>query len=75
MGMIAPGYLADFVLLDRDYLTVAEDQIKNVSSVLTVLDGRVVFGAQDYGALTPALPEILPAWSPVRHFGGYHGAR
>ncbi|CAA9387881.1 MAG: Exoenzymes regulatory protein AepA precursor [uncultured Chloroflexia bacterium] len=75
MGMIAPGYLADFVLLDRDYLTVAEDQIKHVSSVLTVLDGRVVFGAQDYGALTPVLPEILPAWSPVRHFGGYHGAR
>lgn len=75
MGMIAPGYMADFVLLDRDYLTVAEDQIKHVSSVLTVMDGRVVFGAQDYGALTPALTEILPAWSPVGHFGGYHGSR
>lgn len=75
MGMIAPGHLADFALLDRDYLTVAEDQIKHVSSVLTVMDGRVVFGTQDYGALTPALPGILPAWSPVRHFGGYHGSR
>lgn len=75
MGMIAPGYLADFVLLDRDYLTVAEDQIKHVSSVLTVMDGRVVFGDQDYRALTPALPEVLPAWSPIKYFGGYHSSR
>jgi predicted amidohydrolase YtcJ len=75
IGMIAPGYLADFVLLDRDYFTVAEKQIEDISSVLTVMNGRVVFGAQEYGALTPALPEILPTWSPVRHFGGYHRAQ
>ncbi len=75
MGMIAAGNLADFVLLDRDYFNVPEDQIDDVSSVLTVMDGRVVFGAKEYGALTPALPEILPAWSPVRHFGGYYGAQ
>lgn len=74
-GMIAPGFLADFALLDRDYFAVPEDQIDDVSSVLTVMDGRVVFGAQDYGALTPTLPDILPAWSPVKYFGGYHGAR
>lgn len=75
MGLIAPGHLADFVLLDRDYFTVPESQIKSVSSVLTVMDGRVVFGAQDYGTLSPALPEILPTWSPIKHFGGYYGAR
>jgi predicted amidohydrolase YtcJ len=73
MGRIAPGHLADFVLLDRDYFTVQEDQIKYVTSVLTVMDGRVVFGAQDYAALSPKLPEILPAWSPVKHYGGYFG--
>ncbi len=75
MGMIAPGYLADFALLDRDYFSVAESQIKSVSSVLTVMDGRVVYGAQDYQALSPVLPEILPAWSPIKHFGGYYQAR
>lgn len=72
MGMIAPGHLADFVLLDRDYFEVAESQIKSVASVLTVMDGRVVYGAQDYRSLSPALPEILPTWSPIKHFGGYH---
>lgn len=71
MGMIAPGQLADFALLDRDYFSIAEAQIKSIASVLTVMDGRVVYGAQDYQPLSPILPDILPAWSPIKHFGGY----
>jgi hypothetical protein len=48
------------------------------------MDGRVVYGAQDCSALSPALsalpalpalPEILPAWSPIKQFGGHHTAR
>ncbi len=75
LGMIAPGNLADFALLDRDYFTVPENQIKSISSVLTVMDGRVVFGAHDYSNLAPRLPDILPVWSPVKYYGGYHGAK
>jgi predicted amidohydrolase YtcJ len=75
MGMIAPGHLADFVLLDKDYFEVGESQIKSIASVLTVMDGRVVYGAQDYRLLSPALPEILPTWSPIKHFGGYSQTR
>jgi predicted amidohydrolase YtcJ len=72
MGMIAPGNLADFALLDRDYFTIPDEQIKSISSVLTIMDGRVVFGAQEYGSLSPKLPDILPVWSPVKYFGGYY---
>ena len=68
MGMIAAGHLADFALLDRDYFTIAEAEIKSITSVLTVMDGRVVFGAQEYSQLSPRLPEILPVWSPVKYF-------
>lgn len=75
MGMIAPGHLADFVLLDRDYFAVPESQIAAVASVLTVMDGRVVYGASDYQALSPVLPEVLPSWSPIKHFGGYAPGR
>lgn len=75
MGMIAPGHLADFALLDRDYFAVPEEQIKAIADVLTVVEGRVVFGAQEHGALSPLLPEILPAWSPIKYFGGYPDAR
>lgn len=75
MGMVAPGHLADFVLLDQDYFEVEESRIKSIAAVLTVMDGRVVYGAQDYRSLSPVLPEILPAWSPIKHFGGYYQAQ
>ena len=72
MGAIAPGNLADFAVLDRDYFNVPDDQIKSVSSVLTIMNGKVVFGAQEYGDLSPRLPAPLPAWSPVKYFGTYY---
>ncbi len=72
VGIIAPGNLADFAMLDRDYFTVPEEQIQSISSVLTVMDGRVVFGTQEFGTLSPRLPDIVPAWSPVKYFGGYY---
>lgn len=75
MGLIAPGNLADFVVLDRDYFAVPEDQINRISSVLTIMDGKVVFGAQDYSDLSPKLPDILPAWSPIKYFSSYYEAK
>jgi predicted amidohydrolase YtcJ len=71
MGKIVPGNLADFVLLNKDYFTIPEDEIKTISSALTVVDGRVVFGTGNYSNLAPKLPAILPVWSPLKYFGGY----
>ncbi len=45
MGSIQPGKLADLVALDRDYLTVPADQIKDITSVLTMVGGKVVYEA------------------------------
>ncbi len=42
IGTIEPGKLADLVVLDRDYFTVPDVQIKQIRSVLTVVDGRIV---------------------------------
>lgn len=74
MGRIAPGNLADFVLLDRDYFSVPETEIAQITSLVTVMDGRVVFAQGDYSLLSPDLPEILPEWSPIKYFGGYYKA-
>jgi predicted amidohydrolase YtcJ len=74
-GRIAPGNLADLVLLDADYFTVPEDQIKSISSVLTIVDGRVVFGTGEYSNLGPKLPGIIPSWSPIKYFGGYYNTK
>jgi predicted amidohydrolase YtcJ len=45
LGAIQPGKLADLVVLDRDYLTIPADQIKDIKPVLTMVGGRVVFDA------------------------------
>jgi predicted amidohydrolase YtcJ len=42
LGSIQAGKLADLVVLDRDYLTVPADQIKDIHSVMTMVGGRVV---------------------------------
>jgi predicted amidohydrolase YtcJ len=70
-GQIRTGQLADLVVLDRDYMNVPEDEIQDIESVLTLLGGKVVFGAGDYAPLSPPLPPAMPDWSPVRTFGGY----
>jgi predicted amidohydrolase YtcJ len=43
LGSLQPGKLADLVALDRDYLTVPADQIKDIKPVLTMVGGRVVY--------------------------------
>lgn len=41
-GSIEMGKLADFVVIDRDFLACPEEQIKEIEPVMTVLDGKVV---------------------------------
>jgi len=43
LGSIQAGKLADLVVLDRDYLTIPADQIKDIKPVMTVVGGRVVY--------------------------------
>src|SRR5258705_8505971 len=43
LGAIQPGKLADLVVLDRDYLTIPADQIKDIKPLLTMVAGRIVY--------------------------------
>jgi predicted amidohydrolase YtcJ len=71
-GRIAPGQLADFAILSADYMTVPEEQIRRIESVLTVIGGDVVYSAGPFTTFAPEpLPAVTPAWSPVAAFGGY----
>jgi predicted amidohydrolase YtcJ len=44
LGAIKPGLLADMLVLDRDYLSVPVDEIKDIRPVATIVDGEIVFG-------------------------------
>jgi len=45
IGSIEPGKLADLAVLDRDYFTVPDVEIKKIRSVLTIVNGKIVHDA------------------------------
>lgn len=46
LGTLEPGKLADLVVLDRDYLTISAAEIMQIESVLTMVNGRIVYQRQ-----------------------------
>jgi predicted amidohydrolase YtcJ len=73
-GAVVPGQLADLAVLSADYFSVPEGEIKALESVLTVVGGKVVYGTGDFARLAPPPLPVLPDWSPVKAYGGYHAA-
>lgn len=45
-GALAPGYLADMILSDRDVLDCPHEKIKDVKVLLTILGGKIVYKAE-----------------------------
>jgi hypothetical protein len=59
---------------DRDFFKCAEDEISGITSDLTIVGGKIVYGAGDFAKLDDHVPPpAMPDWSPVRTFGGYGG--
>ncbi|MFL4998808.1 MAG: amidohydrolase family protein, partial [Xanthobacteraceae bacterium] len=42
LGSLATGKYADLLVLDRDYLTVPADEIKDLKPLLTMVGGKAV---------------------------------
>jgi predicted amidohydrolase YtcJ len=42
-GSIEAGKFADFVILDKDIMTIPEDEIPNVKVIGTYIDGKKVY--------------------------------
>jgi hypothetical protein len=49
IGSIEVDKLADLAVLDRDYFTVPDEDLRRISSVLTLVGGQIV---HDSGELT-----------------------
>ena len=51
VGSLENGMLADMIVLDKDYFSVPDSEIWKIQSLLTVVDGRIVYGAGEYAGL------------------------
>ena len=71
LGTLEPGKLADFIVLDRDFLTIPENDIPNVRVLMTAVGGKVIH-------LMPALATEIgmqpagPVTWPTKPFEGYY---
>lgn len=72
-GALKVGMYADMAVLSHDFMTIADEDIKDVTSVMTIVGGKIVYAADDFKSYDAPLPPISPDWSPVKRFGGYQG--
>jgi predicted amidohydrolase YtcJ len=81
LGSLEAGKLADFLVLDKEYMTIPEEQIGDIQPQVTIFDGRIVFVHSDFareynlrpsGALVSTYKDVL-ARRPARVAGGGGG--
>jgi predicted amidohydrolase YtcJ len=70
-GALKPGMYADFAVLSQDFMTVPDENVKHITSLMTIVGGKVVYAADDFKTYDAPLPPVSPDWSPVNRFGGY----
>ncbi len=73
-GTLAVGQFADFAALSEDYFSVPESRIKDLSSVLTVVAGRIVHADDEFADLAPPMPRPTPDWSPAGRYARLRSA-
>ncbi|MBD1364924.1 amidohydrolase [Mucilaginibacter sp. ZT4R22] len=70
-GKMVKGMYADMVILSADYFSATPEKVKQINSLLTVVNGKIVYASGKYAAQNPAIQEVIPNWSPVKYYGGY----
>jgi hypothetical protein len=53
-GSLEPGKYADLAVLSKDYLTIPVSDVHSVESVLTMVGGKIVYGAAPFARLESA---------------------
>ncbi|MEI3796642.1 MULTISPECIES: amidohydrolase [unclassified Chitinophaga] len=71
-GSITVGQFADLAVLDSDFFEVADEEIKSIESILTIVGGKIVYAKDDFAMHAPPTIPVLPDWSPVKNYPGYY---
>jgi len=48
LGSLEKGKLADLIVLDRDYFTIPEMDIKKINNLMTLVGGKVIYKSADF---------------------------
>ena len=70
-GQIKVGQLADLIALSADYFHIEDEGIKAIEAVLTIVDGKIVYGSVEFEKLGPPPIPVVPQWSPVSKVPGH----
>lgn len=70
-GKIEKGMYADMTILSADYFSSPVDDVRGIESLVTIVNGKVVYSSGEYKALDVPAPAVIPEWSPVKYYGGY----
>jgi predicted amidohydrolase YtcJ len=73
-GVLRAGAWADLAVLSADYMTVPDQDISKISSELTMVGGRAVYGAGNFASLAPKALPVSPDWLPIGSYPSYRTA-
>ncbi|MGK6341404.1 amidohydrolase [Chryseobacterium sp. DT-3] len=71
-GDIRVGMFADLAVLDKDYFTIEDEEIKSIESEMTIVNGKIVYAKGEFSSFAPPSIPVLPDWSPVNLYNGYY---
>ena len=63
LGMLGPGAYADFMVMDRDYLTIPEADIPKIQVLMTVVGGKPVHLGADLAREVGMTPVGTTTWT------------
>lgn len=65
-GALIPRQLADLAVLSDDFFSIPEQRIKSLESVLTIIDGKVVYAAEEFRDVVPLVMKKQLLTAPMQ---------
>ena len=67
LGTLEPGKFADFIVYNKDYFTVPQEEIPSVYPLMVVVGGKTIVLREEYAGelgLQPVGPQLKFSWEP-----------